>query len=828
MGSPGADDMPSESACFHCGQPAPGETALFVQVDGHPRRMCCHGCQAVCEAIVAAGLTDYYRHRDVLPEKVGDGLSQEIRELGLFDHPEFQKAFVRPLEGHEREADLILEGITCAACVWLNERHLAQLRGVLGVQVNYATRRARIRWDDAVIKLSAILGAVVEIGYRAHPYDAGRAEEIARREQRDALWRLLVAGLGMMQVMMYAVPVYMANAADMSDSIRALMHWAGMLLTLPVMLYSAAPFFRRALRDLRLRRVGMDVPVALGIGIAFVASAWATLAQTGEVYFDSVSMFVFFLLGGRYLEMLARQRAMRGVDALGRMLPAFARRLAGEGRVEEQVPASVLAAGDRILVRPGETIVVDGEVCAGVSEVSEAWLTGESAPVTKQPGDSVLGGSVNGPGVLEVRAEKVGEATRLATVRRLMERAIAERPKTVEQADRVAVLFTSVLLGLGGLAGLYWWQADATQALRIVVSVLVVSCPCALSLATPVALTVATDVAARIGLLVTRGHAIETLARANHFVFDKTGTLTTGTMRVERVSCDAGVSREEVLGIAAELEQYSEHAIARAIVEAAKVAAGAEKAGAGGRARRVGNVRVEVGQGISGDVDGVPYVLGRADYVGRVLQQAVPTALQPDSERTLVYLGKAAGNWLAAIELDDALRPDAEALIRGLQAEGCAVSMLSGDVASAVGRVAGALGLHEARAGLSPEDKHAVVRELQAHGDVVAMVGDGINDAPVLAQAHVSVAMAGGTDLAKHQADILLLEDSLVALLRGRRLARKTRRIIRENLAWALAYNLLAIPAAMAGLVTPLIAGIGMGTSSLLVVLNALRIARGA
>lgn len=817
-----------EPVCFHCGQPVPEGLALLVQVDGQPRPMCCPGCRAVCEAIVGAGLVEYYRHREALPEKVGDGLPEEIWELGLFDHPEFQKAFVRPLEGHEREADLILEGITCAACVWLNERHLAQLKGVLGVQVNYATRRARIRWDDSVIRLSAILGAVAGIGYRAHPYDAGRAEEVARREQRDALWRLLVAGLGMMQVMMYALPVYMASAADMSESIRALMRWAGLLLTLPVVFYSAAPFFRRAIRDLRLRRVGMDVPVALGIGIAFAASAWATLLQSGQVYFDSVSMFVFFLLGGRYLEMLARQRATRGVDALGRILPVFARRLGGDGQLEEQVPVNVLVVGDRILVRPGETIVVDGEVCAGASEVSEAWLTGESAPVTKRPGDAVLGGSLNGSGVLEVRALKVGEATRLATVRRLMERAMAERPRVVEQADRVAALFTSVLLGLGVLAGLYWWHADASQALRIVVSVLVVSCPCALSLATPVALTVATDVASRIGLLVTRGYAIETLARARHFVFDKTGTLTTGAMRVEQVLCVPGVSQQEVLGVAAALEQYSEHAIARAIVRAAGLDAAQ---GTGPERCHAEKVRVEAGQGLAGEVDGRPYVLGRADYVAQALHQPMPAALQSDSACTRVYLGEA-GRWLASIELDDSLRPDALALVRGLRAEGCEISIFSGDVAASVARVAGELGIQDARAGLSPEAKHAAVRELQAQGaargTIIAMVGDGINDAPVLAQAHVSMAMAGGTDLAKHQADILLLDDSLMALLRGRRLARKTQRIIRENLVWALAYNLLAIPAAMAGWVTPLIAGIGMGASSLLVVLNALRISRGA
>lgn len=798
--------------CFHCGQPIPQGTDLSVPVDGKLRRLCCFGCQAVCQAIVDNGLTGYYGHREELPGQPAEVLPSSLQEFGLFDHPEFQKTFVRPLQGGEREADLILEGITCAACVWLNERHLAQLPGVVGVQVNYATRRARVRWRAAEIRLSAILAAVAAIGYRAHPFDPDRSERLADEERRSALWRLFVAGFSMMQVMMYAYPAYVAGDGEMTPRIEALMRWASLMLTLPVVFYSAAPFFRRAWRDLLLRRLGMDVPVALGVGAAFLASLWATLYGVGEVYFDSVSMFVFFLLGGRYLEMAARQRALRGGEALGRLIPAFAHRLGPDGQVEERVPASLLSEGDRLLVRPGETLVVDGVVVAGSSEVDESWLTGESRLQCKTIGDMVLGGSVNGSQPLEVAASRVGEATRIATIRRLMERAASERPRIVALADLVAARFTAVLLGIAAMTTLYWWCSDPSRALEVFISVLVVSCPCALSLATPVALTVATDAFARLGLLVTRGHAIETLARATHCVFDKTGTLTFGLLRVTDVLCVPGVDRRHILSVSAALERGSEHSIARAIVAEVPTAAAAD------------DVTVTVGNGIAGVVDGSRYVLGRRDYVARVVGRALPSSLSVPGDKTSVFLGCASG-WLGAMVLEDTLRPDARSLMAGLRATGCQVSLFSGDDAGPVGQIAQALEIANARSALTPEAKQFALAELQAKA-VTVMVGDGINDAPVLAQAHLSVAMSGGAELARNQADIVLLNDELDRLLLGRKLALKTQLVIRQNLGWSFAYNMLAIPAAMAGWVTPWMAGIGMGGSSLLVVLNAMRIAR--
>jgi Cu2+-exporting ATPase len=428
----------SES-CYHCGLPIPSGTDFPVEVDGRRRDMCCAGCQAVAQAIVAGGLGDYYRHRDAMPESQREAMPQALQELGLFDHPQVQKNFVRPVGEHEKEAALILEGITCSACVWLNEQHIARQPGVTGVDINYATRRARVRWDERQIRLSQILEAIAAIGYRAHPYDAARSELLAQKERKTALWRLFVAGFGMMQVMMYAVPVYVADEGTMTADIEQLMRWASLVLTLPVVFYSAAPFFSNAFRDLKFRRVGMDVPVALGVGAAFLASVWATLTAGGEVYFDSVTMFVFFLLGGRFMEMLARQRAARGVETLARALPAFASRyLSYPGGGVDRVAVADLAVDDVVLVKPGEVVPADGGVIEGDSSIDESLLTGESRPVAKRPGDRVTGGSMNIGSPLTIRIERVGESTRLASIQRLMERAAAEKPRIVETADRIA------------------------------------------------------------------------------------------------------------------------------------------------------------------------------------------------------------------------------------------------------------------------------------------------------------------------------------------------------------------------------------------------------
>jgi len=784
--------------------------------------MCCIGCEAVAQSIVDNGLVDYYRHRDAMPETRREAMPVELQELGLFDHPDFQKSFVRPVGEHEREAALILEGVTCAACVWLNENHVARLPGVSAIEINYATRRARVRWDERQIKLSDILAAIQAIGYRAYPYDAERSEQVAHRERRSMLWRVFVAGFGMMQVMMYAFPVYVAGEGDMTWDIEQLLRWASLLLTLPVVLYSAAPFFQRAWRDLRLRRLGMDVPVALGVGSAFAASLWATLTDGPEVYFDSVTMFVFFLLGGRYLEMIARQKAVRGVEELGKALPSFAERLAGwpGESAGERVPTSQLVAGEVLRVRPGEVIPVDGVVVEGRGEANESLLTGESMPVPKAVGDRVTGGSINVSSPLLVRVEQVGDATRLAAIRRLMDRAATEKPRIATLSDRVAAYFIVTLLVLAAGTGVAWYLIDPSRALWIFVSVLVVACPCALSLATPTALTVATDTLARMGVLVTRGHAIETLARASHFVFDKTGTLTLGKMRVEEVRALGTVSAERLVVLAAAIEQGSAH----------PVAAGLRAAAGDVVLPPVAELVAETGQGMHGVVDGERLWIGRPAWVASAAGAEMPGALADcaASGGTVILLARR-GCGLGLFRLADSLREDAPALARRLAGEGVELSLLSGDAQAVVDAVATRLGIGDARGGLDPQGKQQAIVEMQRDRKaVVAMVGDGVNDAPVLAQAHVSVAMGGGTDLARNQADIVLLNERFGSLAEGIVLARKTLRIIRQNLWWSFAYNFTSVPLAMAGLVTPWMAGIGMAASSLLVVLNAMRLQRAA
>lgn len=800
--------------CYHCGLPVPENVDLPVVIDDQPKAMCCVGCQAVAQAIVDSGLTEYYRHRDAMPESRRESMPKELEELGLFDHPDFQQSFVKPIGEHEREASLILEGITCAACVWLNEAHVGRLPGVTAISINYATRRARVRWDERELKLSEILGAIAAIGYRAYPFDAERSEQIAQRERRSALWRVFVAGFGMMQVMMYAVPVYLADDGTMSPEIEALMRWSSLLLTLPVVLYSAVPFFQRAWRDIGLRRLGMDVPVALGIGAAFVASCWATVTQSGQVYFDSVSMFVFFLLCGRYLEMMARQKAVRGVEEIAKVLPVFVERLLPDGDTEK-VPLSQIQVGDPVLVRPGEVIPADGVVRDGRSQVNEALLTGESRPISKEPGSVVTGGTLNIGSALQVGVTQVGDQTRLAAIQRLMERAASEKPSIVVLADKIAGWFIVALLLLAVVTAGIWWYVDPEQALWVFVSVLVVSCPCALSLATPAALTVATDVLARLGVLVTRGHAIETLARAKYFVFDKTGTLTYGQMTLQQVDVLGEQGQEACLSLAVALEKMSEHAIGKALVEAQPASVSLPE---------MRDVRMVTGQGVVGYLGGDEYRIGRADFVAGLVGQALPTRNHP-SESTLIYLGRQ-GAWLAAFVLADSVRAGAKELVAQLHEQGCQVEILSGDGEAVVAAVAEQLGITQCHALQTPQDKHQRIVALQAAGHVVAMVGDGVNDAPVLAQAQVSIAMGGGTELARNHADVVLLNESLAMLGQGIVVAKRTTRITRQNLLWSFLYNFTAIPLAMFGWVTPWMAGIGMSASSLLVVLNALRLKR--
>ena len=810
-------DQPTPSNCYHCGLPVPDGIRLDVTINAQPRAMCCEGCRAVAEAIVANGLEAYYLNRDAMPESPREARPEILDSLALYDQAEFQKTFVRALGEYEQEASLVLEGITCAACVWLNEQHVAQVPGVLAVEVNYTTRRARVRWDNRQVALSQILKAIADIGYRAHPFDPARQEAVAQKERRAMLWRLAVSGLGMMQVMMYAYPTYVATEGELTPDVEVLLRWSSLLLTLPVILYACGPFFKNAWRDIKLRRVGMDTPVALGIGAAFVASVWATVVNHGHVYYDSINMFVFFLLGGRYLELLARQKALRATEELGRLAPAFADRLLDDQPQEttERILVSALRVGDRVLVKPGTQVPADGRVISGQTSVDESLLTGESLPVPKASGSSVTGGSLNIESPITVHVEQVGNETRLSAILKLMERGALEKPVAVTTADRVASWFLWGLLLLSAVTAVIWWWIDPSRALPVTVAVLVVSCPCALSLATPVALTIATGRLAREGLLVTRGHAVETLAQVTDVVLDKTGTLTTGLMTLERIYPLAALDESSCLQLAASLEQTSSHPLARSLVLAEQNLPRLP----------VTDESHETGGGIEAAINGRRLRIGHMAYVAQLVGDAPLPAIEAPVSATALYLGEQ-GVWLARFDISDRLRDDAVAAIKALKALGCSVSLLSGDDPMVVKQIALQLGIDEAAGRESPQTKLARVAGLQAEGRVVCMVGDGINDAPVLAHAQVSVAMGEGTELARTQADCVLLGQHLLVLPAAIRLSRAARKTIRENLWWAIVYNAIALPVAMCGLLTPWMAGIGMSFSSLWVVLNSLRLQR--
>ena len=807
-------------ACFHCGDPVTTGNRYTAVVEGVARSMCCTGCAAVAGAIAAGGYAAYYSRRSVFPEvSASKPLLEGLPAPELYDASEWQRNFVRSLEGSTREASLLVEGIHCGACVWLIEGVLSAMPGMLEVEVNVASHRARVRWDEGVLRLSGILRALRRIGYIAYPYDPSRWEEACNKERKSALLRLFVAGFAMMQVMMYAVPVYWAEG-DMSRDIEQLMRWASFLLTLPVVFFSAGIFFSGAWRDLKAGRPGMDVPVALGIAAAFGASAWATVRGSGEVYFDSVSMFVFLLLGARFLEMGARAKAGQAVQALAKLIPAMARRLEHFPGSRETclVPVSELRPGDHVWVHPGDALPADGVVAEGRTEVDESLLTGESRLISKRVGESVVGGSLNAASPVAVKVERVGEETMVADIIRLVERAAAGRPPLAQLADRVARHFIVALLGIAAVTGIVWWQVDPDRAFWITVAVLVVSCPCALSLATPVALTAATAALTRCGVLITRGHVLETLARATHVVFDKTGTLTEGRMALREMRPAAGRDRSGCLALAAAMEAGSTHPVGRALV-----AAGAEDAPLPGGVSVEHIVHIP-GLGIEARQQGRTVRLGTPDFVAAMHRQPVPDEVaKPPVGMTAVGLGDETG-WLSFFLLGDRLRPEAAETLATLHNLGLRAALASGDQLASTQAIATALGIEHFVGGARPADKLQFVAELQQQGAVVVMVGDGVNDAPVLAAAQVSVALGGGSEAARANGDVVLLSDDLDRLGYALIIARRTMGIVRQNLCWAFAYNLLAIPLAALGYVTPWMAGIGMAASSAIVVLNALRL----
>jgi Cu2+-exporting ATPase len=788
--------------CFHCGLPVPAGASWSLAIDGVRQPMCCPGCEAVASSIVGSGFGDYYRNRTAFaaPAELG---ALAPPELALYDD-----------DAAASKALYSVDGIRCAACVWLIERRLRGLPGVRAADLNAASGRLAVSWSPSLCRPSVILGALRAIGYAAYPFDPVRHGEQLERERKKLFRQLFVAGLSMMQVMMYALPVYLADDGSMDADMTALMHWAALLLTLPAVAYSAQPFWRGAWLGIRRRMPGMDLPVAIGIAAAFGGSCAALLRGHGDVYFDSITMFIFLLLASRYLELSARRTAARALDGLRRALPAAAALMAGypASRASELVAAGRLRGGDMILVRPGEAVAADGVVVEGAAQVDLALLTGESRVQPRAVGAQVPGGAVNAGQPIVLRVTRAAQESTLALLVGLVERAGQGKPGIALWADKVASWFVLVLLALTVLVFAGWQAVDPARAWQVAIAVLVVSCPCALSLATPSALAAATSRLLRRGVLAVQPHVLETLHRATHVIFDKTGTLTLGLPVLCGVRTFGAMERDDCLAIAAALEEASIHPLALAL-----------KAAAGAPPRHARNLNHAAGQGVEGEIGGVCYRLGSARFVNAAPEDAGDDA-QGDS--TLVWLG-AGGALLARFELADTLRSDAQEVVRHFQQRGKKVMLLSGDGEALTLRVAGQLGIDWALGAQLPGQKLAVVRELQAQGAVVAMVGDGVNDAAALSAADVSFAMGGGSDLARIHADCVLLSGRLSSLTDTSASAARTLAVIRQNLAWATLYNICAIPAAAFGLLNPWMSGVGMSLSSAVVVINALRLRAG-
>lgn len=724
------------------------------------------------------------------------------------------------------ETMLLIDGLRCGNCVLQVEKALTALPGVKRVRVNAASRRARVVWADDRTSLQTLLDCVQRAGYQPLPLEAGALDNARRDESRTALKRLLVAGFGAMQAMMYASVLYVGAIDPLGEATRELFRWIGFLIATPVVLYSAQPFFAGAARALRARQLGMDVPIAIAIAIVYGASLVAALSGHGEIYFDSVCMLVFFLLIGRYLEMRARHRALDLTDALARRTPTVAQRREADGRLQP-VAISELRAGDRVQVDTGALVPADGVSESPACRVDESLLTGESRALERGPGEPLIAGSLVLDGPVTIRVERTGAETTLGGIAALVSRAQAERPQLARAGERAAAHFVSLVLILATLTAIAWALLDPASGLTAVVAVLVVSCPCAFALAVPAAITRTLAVLADRGVLVTRPDAIETLAGAKHVVFDKTGTLTDGLhlSTIELVNAPAGAigdslqpddpAAREALHLAAALARESRHPVSGAIAAAAGDAALAQAHAVESRA----------GDGVAGIVNGQHLRLGRPGFALAAGNNPADAAKASRFPHGGAVLADQTGP-IAIFHCGERIRSGAARAVASLRAQGVTVEIASGDAPSRVAGIADQLGVAYWQGGLLPADKLARLHELRAEGACVVAVGDGINDAPVLAGADAAVALADGTDMARAASDIIIAGERLDRLAESRALAQMALRLVRQNQRWAVGYNLLAIPLAAAGFVPPWLAAIGMSASSLGVVLNVLRIGR--
>jgi len=794
--------------CYHC-QGALPESPLSLELEDQTVRVCSAECANTAQGIVASGLSDFYSHRDQTTISHNNS-HKPVDDWRTYERPAVMQEFVRQQSGTEWIADLLVQGVHCAACTWLIENKLNSFPGTLSIEVNPVTTRAQLRWNPEKVRLASLLEEIEKLGYMPVPFTEQQSQAVAEADKKLALRRLLVAGLGMMQVTSFAVAMYAGAFQGMDADIQEFFRLISLLVATPVVMYSGAPFFSGAWRNLSARRLGMDVPVALAIGAAWVASVWNTFAGSGEVYFDSATMFVFFLSGTRYLEAAGRFRAFDLTHALAQHIPRTATRITTAG--SEEIGVMELQSGDTVLVAEGLAFPADGVLQDARTTVDESMLTGESVPVQKLLGDSVAAGTINNGSAVRLSVSKTGAETVLAHIGRLVTQAGDEKPELIQLTDRIASYFVGSVLLIAAGTAIYWLQTAPEQAFEIVLSVLVVTCPCALALATPAALTVATSALAKTGFLVRRGGALPALAKTDSVVFDKTGTLTANTLEIDATFVRPESTPAAAIRIASAIEMSSAHPIARAFRLFDTEPANA--------------VTATQGQGLEGMVDNEPYRIGTLAFAAGLADGSTeqdPLLNHTNPDRRNIYLGDK-GGLLARFEIVEKLREGATETLSSLEMQDIHCVIASGDQTQPVANLAERVGASEWHAELLPEDKLRLVRDMQSDGKIVAAAGDGINDSPVLAGADVSIAMGNGTSAAQHSADCIWLGNQLTGLDHAFTKARRTMQIVRQNLIWALCYNACAIPLAISGQLAPWMAALGMSLSSLLVTLNALRL----
>jgi Cu2+-exporting ATPase len=810
--------------CFHCNEVVPLGIVLCVTINQKEQPMCCIGCQAVAQTIVDNDLTQYYQVRTEPAQKGSDLIPEQLKSAQqkkneLLDEDVLQNEFIYQ-DNNAKEAILSVEGISCAACAWLIEMQLSKLKGIVQINVNATTQRATIKWQDGEVKLSEILTAIEHIGYQALPFKANEVEQRNKIIGKTFIKRLGISGILMMQIMMIAVGLYFGAFSDMAEHNTVYLRWVSFILAIPIVSYGAFPFYVGAIKALKIKRLSMDVPVSIAIILAFSASAWATVTEQGEVYFESVSMFTFLLLIGKFLEFRARSHAAQVSANLLKLMPMTATKISNtelplpnnKALKEELVAAKLLVKNDLVLIKPGETIPADGVIVNGNSQINEAMLSGEQLPLNKTINDNVFAGTINGDGNLTVKVKQSSNKSFLSQLIRLSEQSQAHKPKLARFSDKVAQYFVAVILITAVGTAIYWQQHLPEEAFWITLSVLVATCPCALSLATPTALTCATTRLNRDGIMIKSAHVMETIPKIDTFAFDKTGTLTTGDFAIDKVdvlSMDQTYNKTKLLALAAALESHSEHPLAKPFNQYRNFTMNAT------------NVVVHSGKGVSGLIGNEQFHIGKPSWLLAHFTDA-QAKLEPllNASCVLVYENTLIG----AFYLVDKTRHDAQALIAHLNVNNQTL-MLSGDSQNACEKVAKSIAIPNCYGGLSATDKMSILKKLQKeHNATVAMIGDGVNDSPVFGAAHVSMAMGCGTDIAKSGADVILLNNQLSSISTLNKVAIKTRRIIYQNYLWAFGYNAIVLPLAVIGFITPYMAVIGMSASSILVITNSLRL----